>query len=57
MKAKLNEAQIAALIEDLSNNPGDTVPDSCEIEVVEGVLMVNGAYLHSDGKFASFPED
>lgn len=55
---KLNAAQQASLHILLDPaNPFDTDAGAdVEVDIVGGQLVVNGAYLHSDGEWATYPE-
>lgn len=60
MDVVLNEAQRAALsfYFSLENQEGEPMPldEPYTIEVHNGQLVVNYAYLHTDGEWATFPQ-
>jgi hypothetical protein len=61
MKVTLNEAQIESLGQDLLHpEVKDKDPDEVEIDVVQAFgkaqLRMDGAYLHTDGDWATYPD-
>jgi len=60
MQVILNEAQREAVSFYFSpdNHEGEAWPvnEPCTIEVLNGELVINDTYLHTDGEWATFPE-
>lgn len=60
MKIVLNEVQRAALSYyfDPDNDEGDPLPldEPIQFKKIFGQLYMNGAYLHGDGEWATFPD-
>jgi hypothetical protein len=60
VKVTLNAGQIQTLGHDLLNPADHPDPDETDIEIVQALgkvqLKLDGAYLHEDGDFATYPD-